>query len=1462
MKKHKKLLSRICALALVIVMLTAFFALYSTKEAAEALSLPVIEELKGTLSPSRPFRILEISSGAVGYKISYLTDVPAAQNYAAVIAGTEAHSTAAERKLAHKIAIGAVNAEIPSGMSLVGADPNVYPYDVIAYEEFYFWEKNATERAALTALTLPAPESVNVLATATANLGAGMYDTEYAYSLANPTDSGTFTISGGSVAPWSSGTEPGFYYALDASNFVNLDLADSAALPADANPAIYRHSVSGDDSSPFVWVADWPSIQAIVDECTIDGTFDEASFRANYFYLDGLSDVIPTESGSALVINPAGGLHAYRLNDGSYEFTPKVGGCITASPTSDFTLNESGTGNFDLAVGSGDSATITTQTVWYSGGFVSHDWFSRFVLDQKAGDAKIDYSVTQYSDIELDTLAKREAIDYASFDLVVVPSAFSSTRLTAAINDPKNPLPVIRTGSGGSTKVDKSVYDIGSAVLLSPDFNTAFPNASITAANGLKDVLDAIVYENFLRSVSGVTEKLDEVVSIATTIRHIINYGGQRTPTRLEQLRVLEVQPTTIDEAKAPGSYMVEDFIMKWLPAYRDAANPSKSAVPLSVTRMTMAEFNGRIEDLSENYDLIFFGDVVGGGAALMPPFDSSESAIYNGLIYYNIGPKTAIGIPAYKYAPAGLLPTDWSGGTVGAGNINKSSPSTYTYRYSGNDISTRRLAALRDFADAGYPIVFGNNLVNLDPSGTRAVNTASVDNCTRIYEFMTQYLPRDNTFTDDSLKDGATDYAATQARLKLHLELSKPTLELLAFPEPYTDRDSANKNGTSLLYRFKISNISDPMPAMTTYNVHLYVDENASGIFTADEEISFDVYGDGKLLSQELGSSGTRIYKLSADTEYSLVANLDEDRVGIIPWKISVDKNVDAAGFYAAHGSASGFTRFAPSDDDAKIELNVLQIVGQGMYTSGGAIGNGNPPSLGLNSTLIIEQDSQIIALLDALNDFNVSLNTIGANGMHVASYSREVSYNNATNNLQNLTANPLLIPGIPNEAPFKDDEENWLARYSTNTEEEVRMWDDSTAPQVIYEKLALFDMLILGFADAYNGIGDNLAQALELFIADGKSVLFSHDAASFFNSPYSEINNIRNTVSLESEHWGFEFNRTLRGLIGLDYYGVMGATEYTTSAYVPKSGLSQPEPLIQGLTAPFMTRSNHIQYAADYVAQINTGQITTYPYNVNVNGMPHALPSTTNNFLRIAETHSQYYTLNTNIDDLVVWYTLEPQSASSAINERDPINNYYIYTMGNVTYSGVGHKAGLETEEAKLFVNTIIAAYRSNRRNPIVTVRNKYGSSAELMYFTGDAGGGIMNAEPESELYASYFSFSSPLADGKFSVKYEYSLGETNHSLGAAERIAFNSKTVRYDIENQRIIADTNVTSLESSHQLPHVYRFYIPPEVVAYLSTDGNVVTIYVTVTYTSTTDPLDTLSGTDILKLRKIGLLELR
>lgn len=140
--------------------------------------------------------------------------------------------------------------------------------------------------------------------------------------------------------------------------------------------------------------------------------------------------------------------------------------------------------------------------------------------------------------------------------------------------------------------------------------------------------------------------------------------------------------------------------------------------------------------------------------------------------------------------------------------------------------------------------------------------------------------------------------------------------------------------------------------------------------------------------------------------------------------------------------------------------------------------------------------------------------------------------------------------------------------------------------------------------------------------------------------------------------------------------------------------------------------------------VSQVNKGQITTYPYNINTAAFSGAMydPKVANTMF-VQETHAQNYQLNMNSENMIVWYCLSPDTnyGSGVYQKNDCMNAYYVYTCGNVTYTGSGHVATPATysagninanNEAKLFINTMMAAYRAKSTGSKVSFSNEDGS------------------------------------------------------------------------------------------------------------------------------------------------------
>lgn len=159
-------------------------------------------------------------------------------------------------------------------------------------------------------------------------------------------------------------------------------------------------------------------------------------------------------------------------------------------------------------------------------------------------------------------------------------------------------------------------------------------------------------------------------------------------------------------------------------------------------------------------------------------------------------------------------------------------------------------------------------------------------------------------------------------------------------------------------------------------------------------------------------------------------------------------------------------------------------------------------------------------------------------------------------------------------------------------------------------------------------------------------------------------------------------------------DRYG-QGFTNFTISRYAsPRDEHKNQFFPTRQLNSIFRVQNYQDPIRTNNITQVNEGQINTYPFNIKVTDLNFMIP--------IHTTHDQVYQCNTNGDDVTIWYCMADDKYCSINDDgsvsgirNDCLNAYYIYSRGNVMYTGAGHTNVLEGFEAKLFLNTVVAAY-----------------------------------------------------------------------------------------------------------------------------------------------------------------------
>ena len=233
-------------------------------------------------------------------------------------------------------------------------------------------------------------------------------------------------------------------------------------------------------------------------------------------------------------------------------------------------------------------------------------------------------------------------------------------------------------------------------------------------------------------------------------------------------------------------------------------------------------------------------------------------------------------------------------------------------------------------------------------------------------------------------------------------------------------------------------------------------------------------------------------------------------------------------------------------------------------------------------------------------------------------------------------------------------------------------------------------YDMIIVGFADNYGGddeFADNAVNAIELFMKlPGKTAMLTHDtmALNVFGSGITKTG-----PKL--------LGQKLRDYLGQarysDMYRAGVETDLNVTKTIPHDTLpgNSSEPGVKDKYSMGATlySNKYTSTLTTSVKSVNKAQISSYPFNLSSN-------------IPVALTHSQWYQLNLEDEDVVPWYNLS--STSNNFDSGDSRNYYYTYSKGNITYSGTGHTTdgSYSSEELELFVNTIIKASRGANNEP----------------------------------------------------------------------------------------------------------------------------------------------------------------
>lgn len=768
--------------------------------------------------------------------------------------------------------------------------------------------------------------------------------------------------------------------------------------------------------------------------------------------------------------------------------------------------------------------------------------------------------------------------------------------------------------------------------------------------------------------VDHIDDTKNSVGTPSEAVRYILGVKNNDDDKIKGDLNILDIEPCYDSKN---GYSLTKNYIYMMVPNLEGKVN---------ITHMTTAEFIGTAQDLNSTYDLIFLG--LDDGAynkeqqTLKDPTDNKDvsgqftkwnDASMNGKIYFHTGDKmTAAEFTndnrsrSVKFLTKGTkLGDTWTWKDVDSAEL----------RFSGNDITRLKEEELKDFVKSGKTVVAVPYLYQRDE--------IRIDQHSNICDFVNFEINKKDK-GDNSVHFYQTDDVTG---IREGMKQKKPEVLFTQTPKLYSSEEKTyldvDRVGRSLLqFSFQADD-----PDRVDFRCNVYLDQNQDGKFSEDE-----LYYEGE--------------KFAADgSQKDVTCKLSRLYTGLIQWKIEVFCDENPSVRFTQTGCSA-----AKNQTGQKKKINVLQILPKDGEFDGKLDLSTNPLFTQYYHTL---DDYDITVTTETLDTFKKHFNE---DRFTIEKYQK-----------------------VNSDPDFKTPD--WMKVYRN------------------------YNMIIVGFGDTYGGVNipndHGEIDFLKFYISQGKSVLFTHDLTSMHN--------------IRSDNFGYSANTYLRDTMGMNRYKAISrnlsererqelaekpdnaydsVTDITGKKLDQKQGFTyyamkrlgwknsdsgtdwntlknQKMPYRYLITNPTSGKSicgvsdftsntgfNNNNDLITKVSQMNQGQITQYPFKIDT-------------MFTVSETHGQWYQLNMEDPEVTVWYCLaddkrvageqgtdnngQGTGATYGVSPNDAANNYYIYSKGNVFYSGVGHSTITKEMEAKLFINTMIATYRASYVPPMVEVLNE---------------------------------------------------------------------------------------------------------------------------------------------------------
>lgn len=770
-------------------------------------------------------------------------------------------------------------------------------------------------------------------------------------------------------------------------------------------------------------------------------------------------------------------------------------------------------------------------------------------------------------------------------------------------------------------------------------------------------------YYDDARKALGLEDGAD--IKYSQGVRYIL---GDFDNSDINTIKVLEIEPAGFYRYDADN---IDDLsiIRRWF-GISDEKNSDGSAfkvdedIKINIEHCSMNALIGKNVDLATEYDLIIVGAY-------------GKDRMNMGILK-NVYSKENSKIQEQGYS-----------------NAVKENGET-ALELNGNDITEKMYNELFDYALRGMPIVFDRNIY--------FGSTSYVDTDTRMYSTRMEAFLKDIVINHKGTNGNITYTNLDDKTQNLPLQLKYARRPASTITADISNYDGTSNTSYSLDDLKRSGNVDGDGNITITfsgvlpvgdYAIKIYIDKNQDSIFAEDSTSSSKELYRASNVKDDMGNYLGQYYSSNGSTPYSTTIKMPAASKGYFAWKVEVIKidanSVDSDGNYV-------------SDAKNKIAKKVKSAKTGNIVISGS------------------EATVQVLHIL----------NSDGGTGSLDLNGSDFQDCFNATYDITKLRINVTEI---------KQNDLNALAVGST----------DDQKVEAVNKELEKYSMIVMGFGSNYGSdstLNQNVIDAINDYIEAGNAVMFSLDTMSPLSDDnsknyvddknkgisvkdYSDLSykttGLLSSVGMKkafSDPFAFKTVRYGKSKMEFIPYKMTAKNEITLSKFLGGVYFNKPGNIGDGFIK-LTTTDNQ----SDTVAKLNSGQITNFPYTIeSETGLVN-----NSDGIRIASTHAQYYALDFDIsmDSLynsdgsmnaqpVVWYTFAESNNEDTFKEegkirrnqyfastdRDAMNNYYIYSYGNVTFTAAGANdiSNANPNEMKLFVNTFTKALLSGNNLPVV--------------------------------------------------------------------------------------------------------------------------------------------------------------